>query len=214
MQTNYLRTLSFLLIVFIFHCTSSLYAQSITVRPSVGVVHLPLSDWSKFFGGFPNSFYTKNNPNLYYGISLHYALSPDHSIMIGTESIKSSATLSDSLFLTVEWKFQGIPFSIGYEYRIVTFNERFTPVAGLGISYFISEVNARNNYFNQTSKRTGNGYGVHLSLGLISQLMKSLSMISQARYRYSDGMAFSSNKNDIKVEFSGFDFSVGVGWTL
>jgi hypothetical protein len=183
------------------------------VRTLAGVAHLPLSDWSNFFGGLSNSFYTKNNPNLYYGVSFHYALNSDHSINIGTELLRTSASLSDST-VVIDWKFRGIPISIGYEYRIMTFNEHFTPVAGLGISYFISEVNAHDSFFNQTLKRTGNGYGIHTSLGLLSQLTTSLSMISQARYRYSNGMAFSGSKNDIKVEFSGFDFSVGLEWTF
>ncbi|MBN1398013.1 MAG: outer membrane beta-barrel protein [Bacteroidetes bacterium] len=202
-------SLKILLIACLLSYTTSTYAQSLSVRSSVGVVHLPLSDWSKFWGGPSNSFYTKNNPNLYYGISLHYAINSKHSISTGTELIKSSASLSDSL-LVVNWKFQGIPVSIGYEYKIVTFNERFTPVVGLGCSYFISEVNVKVNGVDQNSNRRGKGYGIHMSLGLLSQLTESLSMITQVRYRYSDGMAFSDNKDDIKVEFSGFDFSVGL----
>ncbi|MDP2424278.1 MAG: outer membrane beta-barrel protein [Bacteroidales bacterium] len=206
-------TLQLLLIGCLLSCTTNTYAQPFSVRSSTGVVHLSLSDWSKFSSGLPNAFYTKNNPNLYYGVSFHYALNSDHSINTGTELIRSSASWSDT-FSVVSWKFQGIPLFLGYEYRILTFNEHFTPVAGLGISYFISEVNTQESFFNQTLKRTGNGYGIHISLGLLSQLTTSLSMISQVRYRYSDGMAFSGNKDDIKVEFSGIDFSVGLEWTF
>lgn len=208
-KINYLKTILIMAITLI--TSPSLPAQSISVRASFGVVDLPLSDWSKFFNGQSNSFYVKNNPNLYYALSFHYPINTNHSISVGTELIRTSALLTDPI-VTVDWRFHGIPITLGYEYRTMTFNERFTPVVGAGVSYFFSQVNAKDHFFNQTSTRTGNGYGIHASLGLISQLTTTLSFISQGRYRYSDGMAFSGSKNDIKVQFSGFDFSIGLAW--
>jgi len=208
-KINYLK--SIFLIAVAFMTSASLPAQSVSVRASFGVVDLPLSDWSKFFGELSNSFYVKNNPNVFYALSFHYPINSNHSINVGTELIKTTALLSDPP-LIVDWKFQGIPITLGYEYRILTFNERFTPVVGAGISYFFSEVSAKDHFFNQTLTRTGNGYGIHASLGLISQLTTTLSLISQGRYRYSDGMAFSGSKNDTKVQFSGFDISMGLAW--
>jgi hypothetical protein len=189
------------------------YTQTYSVRASVGVVDLPLNDWSRFFGSFSNSFYKKNNPNLYYSLTIHKALNSSHSISIGTELIRSNASLSDSA-IVIDWKFQGIPITIGYEYSICRFNEHFIPTFGVGVSYFISEVAAHDNLFNQKLKRYGNGYGVHASLGLKSELSQKISIISQLRYRYSDGMAFTDKKGAIKVEFTGVDFSTGLCWTF
>jgi outer membrane protein W len=193
--------------------SSNTHAQPFSARASFGVAYLPLSDWSNFFGELSNSFYSKNNPNLYYSLSFHYKLNSNHSINIGTELIRSTASQSAPI-ATVDWKFRGIPITLGYEYSAFRFNDHFTPTLGAGISYFMSEVDAHDNLFNHTLKRYGNGYGVHVSLGLNSQLTQTLSMFSQARYRYSDGMAFTDSKGAIKVEFTGFDFSTGLSWSF
>jgi hypothetical protein len=191
-------------------------AQPFSVRTSIGVAYLPLHDWSDFFSKLSDSYYSKNNPNLYYSLSVHYDLDANHSINVGTELIKSTASI---IFLSepreiVDWKFQGIPITLDYEYSALRFNDHFTPFLGAGISYCISEVAGHDHLFNQTLKRYGNGYGVHASLGLKSELTQKLSMISQLRYRYSNGMAFTDSKNDVKVEFTGFDFCTGLSWSF
>jgi hypothetical protein len=193
--------------------SSNAGAQPVSVRLVVGAVDLPLSDWSKFSQGIGNSFYSKNNPNPYYALSIHYAIDSHHSVYVGTELVTTSASASDSAII-LDWKFQGIPIILGYEYKVLTFNRYFTPVIGAGVSYFISEVKAEEHLSSFGEKRTGDGYGIHASLGLISKLATSLNMITQARYRYSNGMAFSEARNDIKVEFSGFDVSVGLEYFL
>ncbi len=194
-------------------CSINMNAQPISVRVSVGAVYLPFSAWSTFSSQIANSFYSKNNPNFEYGLSIYYAVNSNHFINIGTELIRSNASDSDPVS-TVDWKFQGIPITLGYEYRALRFSDRFTPMLGAGISYFISQVTGHDNVFNQTGTRYGDGYGVHASLGLISELTQTLSMVSQLRYRYSDGMAFTDHKGDVKVEFTGFDFSTGLSWNF
>lgn len=200
-------------IAFVLICFNNSDAQPISVQTSVGFVHLPFSDWSRFFGGTSNSFYSKNNPNVYYCLSVHYALRSDHAIVLGTELIRSTASSSSSL-ATIDWKFQGLPITIGYEYTVLRFTEYFTPVLAAGISYFISDVVAHENFLNTTLKRHGNGYGIQASAGLNTQLTPELGMISRFRYRYSNGMAFTDTKGAIKVEFTGFDFSTGLSWTF
>ena len=194
-------------------CAKSTYAQEFYIQTSAGVVYLPFYDWSNFASNVSNATYSKNDPNFYYALSVQYRLNSYHFISIGTELIRSTASESNSLVI-VDWKFQGIPITLGYEYRPFTFNEHFTPTFGAGISYFISEVDAYDNLFNHTLKRYGDGYGVHASIGLNSELSKSLSLISQIRYRYSNGMAFTDKKGDIKVEFTGFDFNTGLSWAF
>ncbi len=191
------------------------FAQPFSVRASVGFVHLPLSDWSNFFSEH-GTYYQKNNPNTYFALSLYYSFSDRHYLELGTELIKSSASLSDMATAAdiIDWKFQGIPVTLGYEYRFPVFNEYFTPAAGLGASYFFSEVIANEHYFQTSGKRTGNGYGLHASAAIISRLSESLSVTNKVRYRYSNGMAFSDKSGDIKVEFTGFDISMALGWTF
>ena len=211
------RTLFLLFLLLSPALSPQLCCQPISVRGSIGFAYLPLSDWSDFFGQMKDSYYQKNNPNTYYALSVHYALSQHHSVNIGTELIRTTASLGTSpggFPSVVDWKFRGIPITIGYEYRLDPFSERFTPVAGAGLSCFFSEVVAGDHFFDVTLTRTGNGYGVHGTLGLIAEITQSISMLTQARYRYANGMAFSGNKGDIKVEFTGFDLSTGVAWTF
>jgi opacity protein-like surface antigen len=92
--------------------------------------------------------------------------------------------------------------------------EHFIPLVGIGISYVFSEVEATDHFFDRTESRHGTGYGVHGSVGLIAQLTDSLGMVTQVRYRYSDGMAFSGAEADVKVEFTGLDVSIGLEWTF
>jgi len=225
----------FLVITFFFSSPTFAGSSPFSLRASVGAVHLPLSDWSDFFRGMKNEYYQKSNPNFYYAWSFNYSLSKSHSIYLGTELIKTSASLSTTFIsigyfgdttevipIVIKWKFQGVPITLGYEYKLTTFNQRFSPVLGIGVSYFISKVVAEEYdltdsffpYSFSKQKRTGEGYGFHASLGLISQLTESFSMISQVRYRFSDGMGFTDKKDAIKVEFTGFDFSVGIGWNF
>lgn len=197
-------------------------AQTASLRGSVGFVYLPMSDWSDFFGEISNSYYQKNNPNTYVALSVHCAFSEHHSVNVSAEVIRSSASVTTTppMFLAlgpvmvVDWKFQGIPLSVGYEYRCTPFSEHFIPLVGIGISCVFSEVEATDHFFDRTESRHGNGYGIHGSVGLIAQVTNSLGMVTQVRYRYSDGMAFSGAEDDVKVEFTGLDVSIGLEWTF
>jgi outer membrane protein W len=197
-------------------------AQMVSLRGSVGFVYLPMADWSDFFGEMTDSYYQLNNPNTYVALSVHCAFSEHHSVNVGVEVIRTSASLTTTppMFLApgpvmvVDWKFQGIPLSVGYEYRFTPFSEHFIPLVGIGVSYVLSEVEATDHSFDRTESRHGTGYGIHGSVGLIAQVTNSLGMVTQVRYRYSDGMAFSGAKDDIKVEFTGLDVSIGLEWTF
>jgi len=194
-------------------CPPPSHAQPLSIRGSLGFVYLPLADWTEYFGQGHDSYYQKNNPNTYYALSLVYALSEHHALSIGTELIRTSASLSNNA-VVIDWSFQGIPVTLGYEYRFPLFNEHFTPVAGVGVSYFICRAEATDHFFHYTLERKGRGYGIHGSLGLLADLTRSLSLLTQARYRYSNGMAFSGNPGDVRVEFTGFDVSVGLAWNF
>lgn len=202
-------------------------AGSFSIRAIAGVAHLPLSDWSDFIESTANPhYYQKNNPNPIYGFSIHYGLGPRHSVSLGTELVQTRASESfllyqldsagnptGSWFSTVKWKFRGIPITLGYELSPFLGSENFSPYLGTGASFFFSKVEGEviDPYVPSKGERTGKGYGLHGTIGFQSRLSSSVSTIWQARYRYSNGMAFTDNEGDIKVEFTGFDFSVGLG---
>jgi len=230
------RNLTKLLFLTLFLSVSHVLAQSspFSVRAAVGAIHLPLSRWSDFFGALSDNVdYRKDEANFYPGLSAHYHIGNHHAFGLGTELIQTSASgkFTQPLFdengnttgfipIGVEWKFKGLPITIGYEYTVLALNKRFRPVVGVGVSYFMSKVEAQTTnptgslLMDQHAVRSGKGYGVQAHLALHTQLCKQLRLISQARYRYSDGMAFSDRKGDVKVEFTGFDFSLGIGWSI
>ena len=224
-QRTWSQAAALLIVLLSLASSPELNAQPLSIRGSIGVAHLPLPAWSDFWGDVEaNSHYQQNNPNVYYALSVHYALSEHHSINLGTEFIRTTASLSspmDNTLGVADWHIQGIPLTLGYEYRVSAFNEHFIPVAGAGVSYFFSQVDASFDQLGETDNanhvsdtRTGKGYGVHGSLGLISEMTQALSIVTQVRYRYSNGMAFTDSEGDVKVEFTGVDVSVGVAWTL
>ncbi len=42
--------------------------------------------------------------------------------------------------------------------------------------------------------------------------MQQLYLVSRLRGRYANGMGLTDKEGDIKVEFTGIDFTFGVGW--
>lgn len=209
---------------------------SVSCRISGGATYIPLQDWSAFFGKLQNSRYEQNNPNIYGGIAIQVAFGSSHAFHVGTELTRTTATLfgvsilkntiGDTLGIldshVIKWTFQGVPLTFGYEYRFLPVNEHIVPFIGLGASYFNSQVKIKYTRLLDwlslpeptVRNRIGKGYGAHVSLGVLSQVTRHILVISKIRYRYSDGMAFTDNKGDIKVEFTGFDVSLGIGWVF
>lgn len=207
-----------------------------SIRITTGAAYLPLQDWGGFFNNVADSEYQHHTPDTYFGTSVHLALSDRHAIAIGAERIQTSASLfgyqilmnetGDSLgILSVDiltWAFQGTPITLSYEYRRQLSNWSVIPFLSIGFSYFRSQVQADLTHLTQAmplpggtgSARKGEGYGIHATLGLVTQFTKHLQLISQVRYRYADGMAFTDDEGDIKVEFTGFDASLGLGWSF
>ena len=218
-----------LVVLILWGVSSSSYALAqpsrFAIRASIGVVHLPLSDWSSHFGFYsPWSQAHKDQLNLYGGVSFHWVLSSRHSVSLSAELIRTAASAFDILSLTpistfYEWQFQGVPITLGYEYTLLSVSQRMVPVFGMGISYFISQVETTGTrppflVILHRSRRTGHGYGLHASLGVKSQVGRHVVLLPQIRYRYADGTAFSRHPYEPKVEFSGLDTSFSVGWAF
>ncbi len=218
---------------------SASYSQEtrFSVRANVGAAYLPLTAWNDFVGktNLQTDLYEICNPIVYGGASVIYRISEEHFVSIASEVLRPQRKFVGSLLnvtsnsdtigffpLRIDWNFTGIPLTLGYEYHTGFLKNRFEPVVGIGVSYFFSEVTTksividspRSSYFKQNLKRTGRGYGVNTSIAFQTKLNDSFKTLWQIRYRYSNGMAFTDNKGDIKVEFSGFDFAVGVEYSL
>jgi len=216
-------------------CAQESLAQfdRISVSVSGGAGYLPLKDWKDFATSISSSHFDKDEFSSYLDFRVVYYLTDKHAIALNVEDINTSASLCGAMALTGatgdttgytsfvdEWDFSAIPIGLSYEFYPKGSEEKVTPFFGIGASYFFSEVKAKSWFLHDglfgnlssESTRDGEGYGVHAYVGVQSQLTEHLLIVSRVRGRYSDGMAFTDKKGAIKVEFTGVDFTLGLGW--
>lgn len=219
--------------VFLFSAHESLAQFSrISIRGSTGAGYLPLRDWENFCEDIQLSHFSKDRFGSYRNLDIDYHVTEKHIIALTVEDIRTCVSLFGvEVFTTVtdtigyasyitEWNFKTTPLGLSYEFHPTGLHRRISPFLGIGISYFISEVKAtffeiHNSLFEkqtQEDTRNGKGYGFHVYIGLQSQIMQHLYLVSRLRGRYADGMGFTDKEGDIKVEFTGIDFTLGVGW--
>ena len=205
----------------------------ISISVSGGGGYVSLEDWADFWSSKTHSHYEKDNLGTFLESRVVYRFTNKHALALNVENIRTEASWyyvmsmwtypggQDTLFIAClkEWHFSAVPVGLSYEFHPKGRGEKVAPFFGVGASYFFSEVKAKGSYlqkerFGPTSKRTrkGEGYGLHLYVGVQSEVTEHLFIVSRLRGRYSDGMAFTDKKGDIKVEFTGVDFTVGLGW--
>jgi len=197
-----------------------------SLRGMAGIGYLPMDAWGDFFSSASDNYH-KDRFGLYWDVGVVYCITERHSIAltVGIIEISASCHERNSFFSSaIEWDHRTIPIGLSYEYYLTSLNRWFSPFTGftgLGVSYLLSEVESRSVFVEplygrttEQGKRTGEGYGFHAYFGIQSQLTPHVHFISRLRGRYADGMGFTDNKGDIKVEFTGIDLMLGLGWRL
>jgi hypothetical protein len=214
-------TLIFYLSLFALAIGQPAYAKSpISIRINAGVINYPLRAWSNFIGDMDSSDYNKDMVNPYASLACYYSLTSRQSIFIGTEYLRTKASLysnCNNVETNITWKFKAIPVNIGYEYKLVNNKTGLCPIVTIGAAYFISELYGESYstpaiFPPERGTRTGNGYGFFGGVGIQKQITESFYSTVNFRVRYSDGMYFTDDKEDIDVEFTSFDLNIGIGW--
>lgn len=231
---NQITILVLCVIVVLFWCRFSMSQDhKVSVSLSGGAGYLPLEDWKDFATSISPGYYKMDNFGSYANLRMSYFLTDKQAIALDIENIKTSASLCAIVIFTnefgddignatnvIEWHFSAIPVGLSYEFYPKSTKGCISPFLGVGASYFFSELTAKQSYLYSPysyfllpkSTRTGQGYGLHAYLGIRSRLTDHLMVVSRLRGRYSDGMAFSDKKGAVKVEFTGVDFTLGLGW--
>ncbi len=220
-------------LVFCFMTVSMAQPGNITVTASGGAGYLPLEDWKDFASSGSLSYCKRDRFGSYLDFRLAFHISEKHGLAVNLEKINVSALRYDVMLYRsetgditgnapyyIKWDFEAIPIGLSYEYYPRSTKESICPFFGVGGSFLISKVKARDTFLynsplpdpTQRSTRDGNGYGFHVYVGLQSKLTDHLLLISRLRGRYADGMAFTDNERDVKVEFTGVDLTLGIGW--
>ncbi len=214
-----------------------LQAQSNKISFSVsgGAGYLPLKDWKDFATSITPSHFEQEMFGSYMDLHITYHLSKRHAVAIDVENIKTSASLHSVEYIiewngsntdtlgasssVTDWDFRGTPIGLSYEFYPKSMDGSISPFLGAGASYLFSEVTRKQLYLYNPYQiiqfpkqtRTGQGYELHIYLGIISKLTDHLLVISRLMGRFSDGMAFTDKPGAIKVEFTGVDFTLGLG---
>lgn len=212
---------------------SAAQPKSISVSLSGGAGYLPLADWEDFSTSISSSHFKKDRLGSYLDLRAVYHLNNRHAIALHVEDIRTSASLYHAMALTGpagdtsgyacsvnSWDFSAIPVGVSYEFYLVRSDESTSLFLGAGLSYFFSKVEYKSWFLHDglfgdlgsEGTRDGDGYGVHAYAGVQCQLTDHILFVSRVRSRYADGMAFTDKNDDVKVEFTGVDFTLGLGW--
>jgi outer membrane protein W len=212
---------------------STAQLNRISVSISGGAGYLPLKDWEDFATSISSSHFEKDKFGSYLDLRAVYHLTDRHAVALNVESINTSASLYHAMALTgptgdtsgyassvIKWDFSAIPVGLSYEFHPMRSDESTSPFLGFGVSYFFSEVEYKSWFLHDgffgdlgsKGARDGEGYGVHAYAGVQCQLTEQLLVVSRLRGRYADGMGFTDEEGAVKVEFTGVDFTLGLGW--
>lgn len=205
----------------------------ISVSVNGGAGYVSLEEWEDFYSSISSGHFEKDKFGSFLEFRVAYHPADRHAIALNVENIKTSATLCGAMALidpgshttgyacyVDEWDFSAIPIGLSYEFYPKGFEGKVSPFFGVGMSYFFSQAEAKSYFLNNgvfgdlSSEyiREGEGFGVHLYAGVQSRLNEHVFILSRLRGRYADGMAFTDKKGEIKVDFTGVDFTLGLGW--
>lgn len=209
----------------------SLEAQKVSIGANAGSGQVPLTDWADFFGGVQYSHYESDRLALYWELFSRLAIADHHIVKLSVERITTSSSLAavsvfspgpGSATSTTEWDFSTVPVSLTYEFHLLGFDATSTPYLGAGAAVYFSAVETvtrtlyspddRVDLLPDSATRDGEGYGFHGYVGQRTRITDKLSLSAQIRGRWADGMGFSEDPEDIDVDFTGIDLTVGLEW--
>ena len=201
-----------LLLPLVLLCSVQALAGARSVGGSVGVGYLPMGEWQDFVG----SNYEADEVGLYGEIFARAELSHHHALSISVERISEAGSM-ETANLDQKWDFTAIPINVSYEFGFEGWSNATTPFLGVGVGVYHSRVEGRASsplFPPIEGERTGWGIGLHGYLGQRVGVTQSLAASLKVRGRWADGMYFTQDEADIRVEFSGIDLTAAVEWVF
>ncbi len=158
-------------------------------------------------------------------ISFSFPVSKRQSITVSTEMLRLSTfyVKTPDNSSNPDWKFRGVPVTVGYEYTLSDPMRRIVPVIGAGLSTYYCSTSHRDGAFDPAlvlsqeesfSRSSGFGYGLQATMGLRGNISRNLFVQAQGRYRLIKGHAFVADTDGLSASFPLFDFAVGFGIRL
>jgi hypothetical protein len=188
-----------------------------------------MTEWKDFVASGPNDHYSADDLALYVDAVARVRLANKHGLRLSYGRMFTSADLAGVMNLipgpgsntvVIEYSFNTAPVGLAYEFFFSGFGHGSTAFAGVGTSIYFTSVETKVRELGISAfpnpsppeSRTGQGLGVELFIGQRAKVSERLSIDAQIRGRWADGLLFSDNAGDIKVEFSGVDVSVFAEW--
>jgi hypothetical protein len=188
-----------------------------------------MDSWTDSFGGQTRSTYSEDPFGMCVEAFAAYGLTPRHILRLSVERLAAEPSMHSIIVPTdengnpigptfdafIEWTISTTPVALTYEFR-PTRHDALSPFVGVGGGYFFSKVEGRvvSEVLGsgvQTLERRGEGYGVHIDLGIRIPAGEKIAVTCTLRGRYSDGMAFTDEDGAIPVEFTGLSVIIGLG---
>lgn len=188
----------------------SIYSQSKLSFFGLGEInYIPMKEFSNYYANYPDANFDKVSFGAKAGFN--YRMVDNHYISLTVEYLSSNASFS-APFVSVKWIFETIPFTLGYEYHFNDVTNGFIPLIGVGISYSIFENEYKYSADDgRTIKNfTDNSWGFEVKFGVIKNLIQSLFLMSEIRYRYSGDFSLNSFNDFDEVNLSGIGLNLGV----
>ena len=204
---------SFLAAVFAFFSCPQSHAQSLPVSATAG------PDFSSTGLVTKNLEITGATASFSRILSFGYPLTPHQAIKLSTEYIKLSSSYikMPGFELKPDWKFEGVPITLSYEYTPFSTENRIVPVMSIGASLYFAKTQVRLpagesllSSNENMHKEMGVGYGLQATFGFRTNLNEHTFLLTQVRARRINGLGLSS-KNHQHGEFPLFDFVIGFG---
>lgn len=158
-------------------------------------------------------------------VSLNYRLGDRQSVGISTEFVKVASFYFKYRGFEAEpdWKFKAVPITLRYERLLADPERRIVPVAGVGVSYYLTQLRTRVVGAEASAERLaldssvtgalGMGWGAQATCGLRARIAGSTFLEVQGRYRIIDGLDIMGNGSD-KARFGFLDFAIGIGFEI
>ncbi len=195
---------------FVLICATAPRADDV-LGAQIGAGYLPMNDWEDFWDGAVDGYH-QDRLGLYTEFAFTSRFTQRHAVRFTFEWITTSASSE-----TIDWDFETFPVSASYELTLRGAEPGALTMLGVGGGYYMSEVTAKeHDVINPSTDETrnGDGYGFHAYLRQTALIADRVSLSGMIRGRWADGFAFDDADDDIKVEFTGIDVSMGIEYRI
>jgi outer membrane protein W len=205
-----MKKLFFITFTVLFFSNISIFSQAkFSFFGLGGINYIPMKEFSNNVSALSNSNFDK----ISFGakVGFNYRLLDNHHVYLTAEYLSLNASFS-SPFVSVKWRFETVPVTLGYEYHFNELTNEFIPLIGLGISYskFEGERKEGDHFIFGYTSHSDNSWGFEVKFGLYKKLVQNLSIAGEIRYRYTGDFRLNSINDFDEVNLSRIGMNLGI----